>query len=472
MQSVAFCGQIRSMDRLRPMFCAKVTLAVMFAALSGLACAAELTALSLSETGTYSRAEFALSGPAEYKVFTLANPDRLVVDLQGSRLASNYREASPTGPVAAVRTGSPSAGALRVVFDLAAAVRPKTFLLTPSTGVGHRLVIELHADSAQSTAKTLQDMVPDTGRDVLIAVDAGHGGQDPGARGAKGTWEKQITLAVARELARQINAERGLKAILIRDGDHFIPLQQRYRKAREAKADLFVSIHADAFNKPSASGASVFVMSQRGASSEAARWLADRENAADLVGGVTLDDKDNTLAKVLLDLSQSATMKASEDIAENVLSALKRVAKTHKPQVERANFVVLRSPDVPSLLVETAFISNPEEEKKLNDPAHQKRLSSAILDGVRNYFTTRPLPGTWLAAQQGRQRASEHLVSRGDTLSGIANRHGVSVASLRHENRLQSDVLRIGQLLRIPSLANAATGSIVAASGVAPASPQ
>jgi N-acetylmuramoyl-L-alanine amidase len=458
------------MIRLLPSFCAKAVLAVLIASLPAFVAAAELTGLSLSETGAYSRAEFALSGPTEYKVFTLANPDRLVVDLQESRLAPGYREASPTGPVALVRTGSPGAGALRVVFDLATAVRPKTFLLTPAAGVGHRLVIELHSDAAPSTAKTVQDMVPDTGRDVLIAVDAGHGGQDPGARGAKGTWEKQITLSVARELARQINAEPGLKTILIRDGDDFIPLQQRYRKAREAKADLFVSIHADAFNKPSASGASVFVMSQRGASSEAARWLADRENAADLVGGVTLDDKDNTLAKVLLDLSQSATMKASEDVAENVLSALKRVVRTHKPQVERANFVVLRSPDVPSLLVETAFISNPGEEKKLNDPAHRQRLSAAILAGVRNYFTARPLPGTWLAAQQGRHRASEHLVSRGDTLSGIANRHEVSVASLRLENRLQSDVLRIGQRLRIPPLAIGAPG--IAAAGMASPSPR
>lgn len=463
MQFVAVYGPIRGMKCSRPLFCAQAMLAVCFASWSAFACAAELTAVSLSETGSYARVEFALSSPAEYKVFTLANPDRLVVDLQGSRLASGYRDVAPSGPVAVVRTGSPSAGVLRVVFDLAAAVRPKTFLLSPTAAAGHRLIIELHPDAAQSTAKTLQDMVPDTGRDVLIAVDAGHGGQDPGARGAKGTWEKQITLAMARELARQINAERGLKAILIRDGDQFIALQQRYRKAREAQADLFVSIHADAFNKPSASGASVFVMSQRGASSEAARWLADRENAADLVGGVSLDDKDNTLAKVLLDLSQSATMKASEDVAENVLSALKQVVTTHKPQVERANFVVLRSPDVPSLLVETAFISNPSEESKLNDPAHRQRLATAILAGVRNYFSARPLPGTWLAAQQERQRASEHLVSRGDTLSGIANRHGVSVASLRQLNRLQSDVLRIGQRLRIPPLASAGAASVAAA---------
>lgn len=463
---MAVCGQIRSMNRSRPMFCAKAVLAVLLAALSVFAAAAELTGLNLSESGTYSRAEFALSGPAEYKVFTLSNPDRLVVDLQDSRLASSYREAPPTGPVSSVRTGSPTPGALRVVFDLVSAVRPKTFLLSPSAGQGNRLLIELHPQAAASEAKTVLDMVPNTGRDVLIAVDAGHGGQDPGAHGARGSWEKQITLAVARELARQIDAEPGLKAILIRDGDYFIPLQQRYRKAREAKADLFVSIHADAFNKTSASGASVFVMSQRGASSEAARWLADRENAADLVGGVSLDDKDNTLAKVLLDLSQSATMKASEDVAENVLSALKQVVKTHKAQVERANFVVLRSPDVPSLLVETAFISNPSEERKLNDPAHRKQLSAAILAGVRNYFTARPLPGTWLAAQQ--QHASEHLVSRGDTLSGIANQHRVSVASLRQANHLQSDVLRIGQRLRIPSLATGAAGSIAAASIASP----
>ncbi len=248
--------------------------------------------------------------------------------------------------------------------------------------------------------RTMQDVMQRGGlRPLVIAIDAGHGGQDPGAIGANGTREKDITLQVARELARQVNATPGLKAYLTRDSDYFIPLAQRYHKARAAKADLFVSIHADAFTNPAANGSSVFVLSQRGASSQAAKWLANQENAADLVGGVKLHDKDDTLASVLLDLSQSATMKASEDMAGYVLEGLKALGKTHKPHVERANFVVLRSPDVPSMLVETAFITNPDEERRLRDPQHQQRLARAILNGVNRYFTRQPPPGTLYAAR-------------------------------------------------------------------------
>jgi N-acetylmuramoyl-L-alanine amidase len=254
---------------------------------------------------------------------------------------------------------------------------------------------------------------------------------------------------MARELARQVDAEPGMQAFLVRDGDYFIPLQERYRRAREAQADLFVSLHADAFHKPTPAGASVYMLSQRGASSEAARWLANSENAADLVGGVKLDDKDNTLAAVLLDLAQSASLKASGDVANSVLSGLKRVGKTHKQQVERANFVVLRSPDVPSILVETGFISNPGDEKKLKDPDYRRRLAAAIADGVRHYFHVQPPPGTWLAANVSGQ-PREHVVSRGETLSQIAARHGVPLSSLRSANRIRGDMLRVGERLRIP----------------------
>jgi N-acetylmuramoyl-L-alanine amidase len=253
---------------------------------------------------------------------------------------------------------------------------------------------------SQAPVKTMQDVMRRGGlRPLVIAIDAGHGGQDPGARGPGGSREKMITLAIARELARQVNATPGLKAYLTRDTDVFIPLAQRYQKARAAKADLFVSIHADSFSSPDACGSSVFVLSQRGASSQAARWLASQENAADLVGGVKLQDKDDTLASVLLDLSQSATQKASEDMANQVLAGLKRLGKTHKGDIERANFVVLRSPDVPSMLVETAFISNPDEERRLNDPDHQRALARAVLDGVNAYFTRQPPPGTLYAAR-------------------------------------------------------------------------
>ncbi len=263
------------------------------------------------------------------------------------------------------------------------------------------------APGAQAPVKTVEDIARRAGlRPLVIAIDAGHGGQDPGARGANGSREKDLTLKIALELARQVDATPGLKAYLTRDSDFFIPLARRYQLARQHKADLFVSIHADAFTSPTARGSSVFVLSQRGASSQAARWLADQENAADLVGGLKLQDKSDTLASVLLDLSQSATMKASEDMAGQVLSGLKRLGKTHKNDVERANFVVLRSPDVPSMLVETAFISNPDEEARLNDPAHQKQLANAILDGVTGYFSRQPPPGTLYAMQADARRSA------------------------------------------------------------------
>lgn len=251
--------------------------------------------------------------------------------------------------------------------------------------------------SLPKKAKTVDDVLGPSARKLVIAIDAGHGGKDPGALGASGLREKDVTLRVAKELAALVNADPGMRAVLIRDDDTFVPLQERYQRARRAQADLFVSIHADAALNNAASGSSVFVLSTKGASSQAARWLADKENAADLVGGVSLDDKDKNLSAVLLDLSQSATMRMSEDAAEKVLGSLKDLGKAHKKQVEHANFVVLRSPDVPSMLVETGFITNPDEERKLGDPEHRKRLAYAIAQGLRNYFVEQPLPGTYYA---------------------------------------------------------------------------
>ena len=236
-------------------------------------------------------------------------------------------------------------------------------------------------------------------RPLVIAIDAGHGGQDPGAVGPTGKREKDVTLAMARELARQINATPGMKAFLVRDGDFFIPLPQRAQKARANKADMFVSIHADAAENRSARGSSVYVLSLKGASSQRARWLADKENSSDLVGGVRLQQVDNTLSSVLLDLAQSGHMKASEDAAGHVLDGLKRVGNNHKPNIERANFAVLRTSDMPSMLVETAFISNADEERRLIDPAYQRKVAGAVLDGVQTYFTRQPPPGTLFAAR-------------------------------------------------------------------------
>lgn len=246
-------------------------------------------------------------------------------------------------------------------------------------------------------AKTVNDVLGSSARKLVIAIDAGHGGKDPGAIGGNGLREKDVTLRVAKELAAIINADPGMRAVLIRDDDTFVPLAERYQRARRAQADLFVSIHADAALNNAASGSSVFVLSTKGASSQAARWLADKENAADLVGGVSLDDKDRNLSAVLLDLSQSATLRMSEDAAEIVLGSLKDLGKAHKKEVEHANFVVLRSPDVPSMLIETGFITNAEEERKLADPEHRKRLAFAIARGLRQYFTEQPLPGTYYA---------------------------------------------------------------------------
>ncbi|WP_329889468.1 N-acetylmuramoyl-L-alanine amidase [Stenotrophomonas sepilia] len=236
-------------------------------------------------------------------------------------------------------------------------------------------------------------------RHLVVAIDPGHGGQDPGAIGPTGKREKDVTLAVARELARQVNATPGLKAYLTRDSDVFIPLPMRAQKARANKADIFISIHADAAENRSATGSSVYVLSTKGASSQRARWLADKENAADLVGGVRLQQTEGTLANVLLDLAQSGYMKASEDAAGHVLGGLKRIGNNHKPNIERANFAVLRTSDMPAMLVETAFISNPDEERRLTDPAYQRKVAGAVLDGVHTFFSRQPPPGTLYAAR-------------------------------------------------------------------------
>lgn len=253
--------------------------------------------------------------------------------------------------------------------------------------------------------RTLRDLRAGT-RPLIVAIDPGHGGQDPGAIGPTGKREKDVTLAIARELARQINATPGLKAVLTRDSDMFLPLPRRTQLARQAKADIFISIHADAAENRAAKGSSVYVLSLRGASSQRARWLADKENAADLIGGAGLRKPDNTLANVLLDLTQSGQMKASEDAAGHVLSGLKGIGFNHKPNIERANFSVLRTSDMPAMLVETAFISNPDEERRLTDPAYQRTLAKAVLQGVDAYFTRQPPPGTLYAMRARAQEAT------------------------------------------------------------------
>ncbi|MGR8948049.1 MAG: N-acetylmuramoyl-L-alanine amidase [Gammaproteobacteria bacterium] len=283
-------------------------------------------------------------------------------------------------------------------------------------------------------------------REVVVAIDAGHGGHDVGAIGPKGTYEKNIVLQISRELAAAINKQHGLRAVLTRSKDQYVALRERMRRARQQQADLFISIHADAFKDRRVRGSSVYVLSQHGASSEAARWLAENENAADLVGGVSLYDKDDVVKSVLLDLSQTASIDASIDAADTVLAALKKIGKVHKPTVQHAGFMVLKSPDIPSLLVETAFISNPTEEARLRSRSYQRKLARALTNGIVDYFNDNPLPDTRFAENYRRQ----HRVSSGDTLSEIAERYAVSMESIKLANEMSRDRVRTGEILTIP----------------------
>jgi N-acetylmuramoyl-L-alanine amidase len=342
-----------------------------------------------------------LSGPVEHSVMTLTNPERVAVDLRGARMASaNSKLPEGRGYAKQLRVGLQDNGDLRFVIDLASAAKPKTFTVEPNGTYGHRLVIDLVGGSAAKPAGPpvpVKTVPTGEGRDIVIAIDAGHGGVDPGSIGARGTYEKHVTLQIARRLKEVIDREPGMRAVLTRDGDYFLPLRERIVRARRQEADMFISVHADSYRDPSVVGSSVYTLSAKGASDESARWLADRENAADLIGGVSLGDKDDVLASVLLDLSQSASMSASVEAAGRVLSELVRVGKTTNRGVKHAGFLVLKSPDIPSMLVETAFISNPVEEARLMDPKHQQRLAEAIYRGVRAYFWEKPPPGTRFA---------------------------------------------------------------------------
>lgn len=388
------------------------------------------------------RVVFDVTSPVRHDIELLSDPFRVVVDLRDARLTGRLTQPAPQDRfLKKIRAGKHK-GFLRMVLELKKHATPRSFQLPPNSRYGHRLVIDIGA--AEAPAPPPADIAqPVLFRDVVVAIDAGHGGEDPGALGPKGTYEKTVVLQIAKRLAALIDQERGMRAVLVREGDYYLSLRKRIDLARRRKADLFVSIHADAFRNPKARGSSVYVLSRRGASSEHARWLAERENTADLVGGVSLDDKDNLLASVLLDLSQTASLEASIEAAEKVLRGMKKVGRVHKPGVESAAFAVLKSPDIPSILVETAFISNPAEEKQLRSPAHQRKIARAIFAGIRNYFVLRAPEGALLAARK-------HTIARGDTLSAIARRYGVSLQRLRVLNRLADDEIRTGQVLAIP----------------------
>jgi len=393
---------------------------------------------------------FDLTGPVQHSVFTLSSPDRLVIDINGATAAGPLSVAPGDSPITSVRSAQRTPNDLRVVIDLKKSVTPKSFTLAPNQQYGNRLVVDLFDSPADAEPTPTQPAVaiapavpvtptrpaikltpvPNGKRDIVVAIDAGHGGEDPGASGPRGQHEKDVVLQIAKELQRQINAEQGFRAELTRTGDYFIPLRGRTEIARKKGADLFVSIHADAAPSSAAFGASVFALSERGATSETARWLADTENRSDLIGGagnVSLDDKDRMLAGVLLDLSMTASLTSSLNVGQKVLSNIGQVTPLHKRRVEQAGFMVLKSPDIPSILVETGFISNSNEANKLQSSGHQQALARSIRTGVKQFFQQNPPPGTYIAWLRDTGKIargpSTHVVRPGETLAMLAARY-------------------------------------------------
>ncbi|MGD0501229.1 MAG: N-acetylmuramoyl-L-alanine amidase [Steroidobacteraceae bacterium] len=393
--------------------------------------AVEIRAIKLSAGLDATRVVLELSARTPHSVMTLTNPDRIVIDLTDARLAPAARRApGGSGVVKQVRMAHNASGE-RIVLDLSHSMRPRSVLASSSGRSGYRLVVELAGPGGVPSVHSAQaarheahvaardpqaqespsrgpapELIeapikaeharPDA-RDLIIAIDAGHGGDDPGAIGKNGTREKDVTLAIARALEQRLDSEPGMRAVLTRDGDYFVPLRDRMRRARARQADLFVSIHADSIRDRSVDGSSVYILSQHGATTEAARWLAEGQNAADLIGGVSLENKGDMLASVLLDLSQTASLTESHTAAEHVLRQLNLVGEVRKPLVQQAGFMVLKSPDIPSMLIETAYISNPAEELRLRSIAHQAKLAAAIHQGLRGYFYSDPPAGTRIA---------------------------------------------------------------------------
>ena len=391
------------------------TLALGWAALLLASLALAATAVTVKDVRLWAgpdatRLVFDLSAPAQHSVKTLQNPDRIVIDIAGARVNEVRSLPEGQGFVKQLRVGEQSDG-LRFVVDLTSPASPRSFNVAPAASYGHRLVVDLSPIAANAPPAVVKSADDAHGRDVIVAIDAGHGGVDPGSIGKSGTREKHVTLAIARRLKERIDREPGMRAVLTRDNDNFIELRDRIVRARRQQADMFVSVHADSYRDRSVVGSSVYVLSARGASDESARWLADRENAADLVGGVSLDDKDSVLASVLLDLSQGASMSASIAAAEKVMDELDRIGNVTRRGVKSAGFLVLKSPDIPSILVETAFISNPTEESRLGNARHQQRLAEAIYQGVRGYFYENPPPGTLISQLRSQSRDSTVIAS-------------------------------------------------------------
>jgi N-acetylmuramoyl-L-alanine amidase len=406
------------------------------------AAGAQVKDIRLSKNKDYVRFVFDLDSIADHSIFALQGPDRVVLDVKNAKMPHGMVDrVQANSLIRSIRSGVRNDKDLRVVFDLSGEVSPRSFLLAPSGKSGHRLVIDLHhkKDASKTVKKASK-------RDVIIAIDAGHGGKDPGATGRSGTHEKNVTLQIAKRLEKDINEQRGMKAVLVRKNDRYMRLRDRIQKARDHHADMMISLHADSFPDPRARGSSIYALSVDGATSETARMLADKENAADILfGDVNLEVEDQMVKEVLFDLSLTGTIESSLDIGSEIIGQLKSVNRVHKKNVQQAGFAVLKAPNIPSVLLETAFISNPREEKNLRSASHQKKVSKAITRGVNKYFSRKAPPGTWLASLE-----CEYAVCEGDNVAKIAEKYNVNESDLRARNALYADNLLAGQVIKIP----------------------
>ena len=454
----------------------RVWLLLLLACVSASTYAAKIENIRIWPAPDNTRLVLDTSAAVTFDQITLTNPERLVIDIDRSLLSTSLAKLDFTNsPIRSIRSSQRSDNKMRLVLDLAYKTSHKIFTLPPNASYGHRLVVDLFnykkasptptkgavIKPLQPQATTLSSLaLLDSQRDILIAIDAGHGGEDPGALGprfgGKKLQEKHVVLGISKELQALIKKEPGFEPLLIRTGDYYISLRGRTKKARKANADLFISVHADAFKNGKAKGASVWVLSSHGASSEMGRLLAQKENDADLIGGIggiSLEDKEDDVAMTLLDMSMNYSQTTGQGVAKEVLGNIGKLTKLHKKYVERAGFMVLKSPDVPSILVETGFISNPGEAAKLRTQRYQKQMANAIFKGLKSYFYSFPIANTYIASVvEARRKLRSYKVVSGDTLSGIAQRFNASVKGLQAANKMTSkSVLLVGKTLIIPA---------------------
>ena len=422
---------------------------------------ADIKNIRIEDKKTHTTVVLDLTRQPEHQAFYLSNPERVVLDLEGAKMQPGANSLSlPIGLVNSIRSARRNQNDVRVVLELNKSVTYRTYTLSPDQGYGDRLVIDLYSKAVKDTrsggavlsAKPVVKRAEEytsKAKDITIVIDAGHGGDDPGAIGPNGIREKDVVLAIAKELHRLFAAEPGYAPLMTREDDRFLKLGARARRAEAAEAELFISIHADAFKYPSASGASVYALSQHGASSTAAKWLADKENQSDKVGGVDVRSVETQVKEVLLDLSMTYKLRESKDLGRKVLRSMGRITKLHKHNVEEAGFAVLKGVNASALLIETGFISNPQEARLLSSTAYQRKMAQAIFDGIHEYYSEHPPDGSLLSKKKKR-KPEVYVVERGDNLSLIADRNKVSIKELRRLNNLNKDTIRVGQRLLIP----------------------